>query len=89
MVFWKGPGIGSLQVWAINEDEGKGVIRHALAHMGADEDDGEWRVAIVSNPRFGRVSTVRATMVSARSGSSGKPHAVILDNLALANPPTA
>jgi hypothetical protein len=75
MVFWTSKQWGEVQVWAISELEGRGVIEHALAHMGAPQDAGTWRTATVSNPRFGRVGTVRATIVSARSGSGGAaPH---------------
>ena len=78
MVFWTSSQHGEVQVWAISEEEGRGVIEHALTHMGADPEAGTWRTATVSNPRFGRVGTVRATIVSARSGSGGvAPHRVL------------
>lgn len=72
MVFWKSEQFGEVQVWAISEAEGRGVIEHAMAHMGAIDTDGVWVVRTVTNPRFGRVATVRATSASARAGSSGK-----------------
>jgi len=78
MVFWVSKTYGEVQVWAVSEEEGRGVIEHALAHMGADPASGTWRTATVTNPRFGRVGTVRATIVSARSGPSGvAPHRVL------------
>lgn len=75
VVTWKSETYGSVQVWAVSETEGMGVVEHALAHMGAAAEDGEWRVGTVSNLRFGKIATVRATIVSARSGSHGVvPH---------------
>lgn len=86
MVLWKAPNVGQLQVWAVSEGEGRGVIEHALTHMGVSSDIGTWRSAVVTNPRFGKVYTVRATAVSCRNGSSGPPTAVILDRFALSEP---
>ena len=83
MTFWKLDGVATLEVWAISEAEGKGVIAHALAHMGLDPDLGEFRSTHVKNKRFGRSVTVRASMVSARPSSSGKAHAVIVDPLCI------
>jgi hypothetical protein len=71
IVTWKSDTHGQVQVWAVSEEEGKGVIQHALAHMGADEDAGTYLVGVSSNPRFGKVATVRATFVQARTGASG------------------
>lgn len=71
IVSWKSDTYGQVQVWAVSEEEGKGVIQHALAHMGADEEEGTYLVGMSSNPRFGKVATVRATFVHARSTSSG------------------
>lgn len=85
MVFWKGAGVGQFQVWAVSEEEGRGVIEHALSHMGVSPDVGQWRSAVVSNPRFGKSYTVRATAVSCRNGSSGPPSTVVLDHFALAD----
>jgi hypothetical protein len=79
MVFWKRPGVGAMQVWAVSVAEGKGVIGHALAHRGIEPKEREWRTAVVTNRRFGKVATVRATSVAARAGSSGNPNTVILD----------
>lgn len=86
MVLWKGQNVGQLQVWAVSEEEGRGVIEHALAHMGVSPDVGKWRTAVVTNPRFGKVYTVRATAVTCRDGSSGAPTGIILDNYALSEP---
>lgn len=72
IVAWVSKQYGTVQVWAISEAEGRGVVEHAMAHMGAIDTDGIWRVATVTNPRFGRVTTVRATSASARATSSGK-----------------
>ena len=75
IVGWDHPDYGQVQVWAVSEAEGRGVVEHALAHMGVSQDAGIWRIATVANPRFGRVGTVRAAIVSARAGSSGPvPH---------------
>jgi len=83
MTFWKLDGVATLEVWAISEAEGKGVIAHALAHMGLDPDLGEFRSTHVKNKRFGKTATMRVSQVSARDGSSGKPYAVILDPLCI------
>jgi hypothetical protein len=80
MVFWKGPGIGQLQVWAISESEGRGVIEHALAHMGADPSLGKWRTAYVDNDRYGQTYTARVSSVSCRQGPSGPATTVITDH---------
>jgi hypothetical protein len=78
VVRWDHPDHGQVQVWAVTEEEGRGVVEHALAHMGVNEAVGTWRIASVTNPRFGRVATVRAAIVSARAGSSGAaPHIVL------------
>jgi hypothetical protein len=79
MVFWKLDGVGTFEVWAVSEGEGKGVIGYALAHMGVNPELGEWRSAHVTNKRFGKSVTVRASKVSTRSGSSGPAHTVYLD----------
>jgi hypothetical protein len=83
MTFWKLEGVGTLEVWAITAEEGRGVIAHALEAMGVEPSRGEWRSTHVKNPRFGKSVTVRASMVSTRSSSSGKPRAVILDQLCI------
>jgi len=78
IVGWVHPDHGQIQVWAVSEAEGRGVVEHALAHMGVNQAIGTWRIATVANPRFGRVATVRAAIVSARSGPSGSvPHIAI------------
>lgn len=71
IVSWKSDTYGQIQVWGVSEEEAKGVIQHALVHIGALEDDGTYLVGMSSNPRFGKVATVRATFVHARSSSSG------------------
>lgn len=71
IVGWKSHTHGHIQVWAVSEEEGKGVIQHALAHMGVTEEAGTYLVGMSGNPRFGKVATVRATFVHARSSSSG------------------
>lgn len=78
VVTWSAEKHGAIQVWAVSEAEGVGVIEHALAHMHVSPEKGDWRTGHVSNPRFGRIATVRATIVSARSGSHGVvPHRVL------------
>jgi hypothetical protein len=60
-----------VQVWASSEAEGRRVVTHALNHMGAEVADGEWQYATVTDTRYGRITTVRATVVSARNGPHG------------------
>lgn len=75
IVAWVSETFGTVQVWAIDESEGRGVVEHALAHMGADETAGEWIITESTSPRFGRVGTVRATIAAVRSGPHGAtPH---------------
>lgn len=77
-VSWKSDVWPTIQVWGATEDEAKRVIRHALAHMEASEADGEYFSAAVSNPRYGRIATVRARLCSARGGPGGiTPHRFI------------
>lgn len=83
VVTWSSEQWGTVQVWAVSEAEGMGVVEHALTHMGADPDKGDWRYGHVSNPRFGRVGTIRATIVSARSGSHGTAPYKVLDGPAV------
>lgn len=80
MVAWVSKQFGTVQVWAISEEEGRGVIEHAMGHMGARDEDGVWRVHMVTNSRYGRVATVRATCASARSGASGRAPTVWMTN---------
>lgn len=83
VVTWKSEEYGTVQVWAVSEEEGIGVIEHALIHMGAQANKGEWRIGSVSNPRFGRIATVRATIVSARSGPHGVAPYRVMDGPAV------
>ena len=71
VVKWLSDDWPQIEVWAISEAEGKRVAIHALAHMGAQASQGEWQVSTVTSPRFGRVATVRAMVVSARNGPHG------------------
>jgi len=71
IVGWNADSWPQVQVWASSEAEGKRVVRHALAHMEAPEADGEWQTAVVSDNRYGRITTVRASVVSARNGPHG------------------
>jgi hypothetical protein len=71
VVKWLSQAFPQVQVWASSEAEGKRVVKHALFHMGATETQGDWQVSVVSDNRYGRVTTVRATVVSARNGPHG------------------
>lgn len=71
VVSWVSDRWGEVQVWAITEEEGQGVIRHALDHMGAPEEDGEWLASLCRSPRFGKVMDVTVGRVSARDGPRG------------------
>ena len=71
VVKWLSDDWPQVQVWASSEAEGRRVVSHALAHMGAPVNAGEWQYAYVSDERFGRVTQVRATIVSARQGPHG------------------
>lgn len=71
VVKWLSDSFPQVQVWAASEEEGKRVVRHALAHMDAPEEAGEWQVSVCSSNRYGRIATVRATIVTARNGPSG------------------
>lgn len=79
MVRWSMEGWPELQVWAESASEGVRVVSHALAHIGLNASDGEWNIATVENKRNGKIGTVSATMVSARTGPKGAvPHLPIL-----------
>ena len=71
VVKWLSDDWPQIQVWAKNVGEGRRVVGHALAHMGARVKDGCWQSAYVSDDRYGRVTRVRATIVSARQGPHG------------------
>lgn len=73
---------GLVRVLASNPEEGKRVIRHAAAIGGWDPDDtsvGEWIVAEVTAPRYGRSAEVGVKVrrgipsVTKRQGPSGAP----------------
>lgn len=79
IVEWNRPGVGNIQVWAVNDAEGRGVIEHALTHMGIEPDDWEFYYSVCKSPRFGKVATVRATVAAVRSGPHGTtPHTFLL-----------
>jgi hypothetical protein len=71
VVKWLSDDFPQVQVWASSVLEGQRVVGHALAHMGARVRDGEWQFTYVSDPRYGRITQVRATIVSARQGPHG------------------
>lgn len=59
-VIHKGAAWGVPQVWAINADEGKDVIRHAGTISGVNPDaEGEWLVTSSADPRYGMTGTMR------------------------------
>lgn len=70
IVAWVSPTYGTCQIWAESEAEGRRIIGMAIEHMGADERDGDWIVTESTSATKGRTATVRATVVSARTGSS-------------------
>jgi hypothetical protein len=79
IVKWFSDNLPEIQVWAETEEEGKRVVRHALAHIGANEDSGVWYSAVTSGNRLGLVGTVYANLVSSRSTDKGvTPHIPIL-----------
>jgi hypothetical protein len=79
IVKWFSDSWPELQVWAESEAEGKRVIRHALDHIGATEDEGEWYSSYVDNKRNGKIGTVSPTLVSASPTSKGvRPHLPVL-----------
>jgi hypothetical protein len=71
VVKWLSASWPQVQVWASSEAEGRRVVRHALSHMQAPETAGEWQYATVTDSRYGRITSVRATIVSARHGPHG------------------
>ena len=51
---------GEVQVWALNADEGKRVIRHAGSVAGVDPDsEGDWVITSSSDPRYGQTGIMR------------------------------
>jgi hypothetical protein len=78
-----GSALGSPQVWASSESEGKRVIRHAAGEAGVDPDqDGEWTIGSSDSPRYGLSHTVKLMEVrglwqaTARQGPDGYAQAV-------------
>ncbi len=76
----KGAWWGTPKVWAIDEAEGKRVLRFAGGEAGIDPDlDGEWFVASSRSPRYGMTGTMRLAMkrgtywVTSRDGPSALP----------------
>ena len=79
IVEWNRPGVGNMQVWAVNDQEGRGVIEHALVHMGIEPRDEEFYYSICNSQRFGKVATVRATIAAVRTDPHGAtPHTFLL-----------
>jgi hypothetical protein len=75
---------GQMKVWAASEAEGRRVIGHAAAAAGislSGSGGAEWLVATSSDPRFGKVGTMktwdtpRGLRVSKRPGPGGAPEA--------------
>jgi hypothetical protein len=71
---------GNPAVWAIDETEGKRIIRFAAGEAGLDPDlDGEWFVGSSRSPRIGMEGTMRLAAlgrgnhVVSRDGSDGYP----------------
>lgn len=78
-----GSALGSPQVWATSESEGKRVIRHAAGEAGIDPDqDGEWTIGGSDSPRYGVSHQVTLMEVrglwqaTAREGPDGYAQAV-------------
>ena len=79
LVGHKGAWWGTPQVWALNEAEGKRILRFAGGEACIDPDlDGEWIVGSSSSPRFGMRGRMRLARrkgdywVSSRDGSDGE-----------------
>lgn len=75
---WVSQQHGNIQVWGVSHDEAQGVVRHALAHMGIEETEGDWLLTESTNPRFGKVATVQATVAAVRDGSNGHAPFVVM-----------
>ena len=80
MVEHRGAWWGNPAVWAIDETEGKRVIRNAAREAGLDPDlDGEWIVGGSRTSRIGMEGTMRLAPlgrwnhVVSRDGSDGYP----------------
>ena len=83
-VYHKGSPVGTPQVWADSEEEGKRVLRHAFGEAGFDADQiGEWGVSGSSDPRYGVRLKVKLKVVdgcwsaTARQGPNGWPEAAV------------
>jgi len=73
-----------LQVWALDADEGRRVIRHAGEIAGVDPDaEGEWLITASDDLRYGQTGTMRLArrrswdgeilQISKRPGPDGLP----------------
>ena len=79
IVRWVADSLPELQVWTATEAEGRRVIAHALAHIGAESSSGEWYVSVTGSSQYGKIATVTPTLVSARGSNRGiTPHLPIL-----------
>lgn len=83
-VFHKGSPVGTPQVWADSEEEGKRVLRHAFREAGFDADQvGQWGVSGSANPRYGVRTRVELKVVdgcwsiTSRPGPDGWPEAPV------------
>ena len=83
-VYHKGSPVGTPQVWADSEEEGKRVLRHAFGEAGFDADQiGQWGVSGSSDPRYGVRHKVKLKVVdgcwsaTSRPGPGGWPEAGI------------
>lgn len=83
---WVSREYGNIQCWGIDHAEAMSVVRHALAHMGVSEDQGQWVLSESKNSRFGKVATVRAVFACARSDSSGPGVTKLMANEVVYNP---
>ena len=80
IVTHRGATWGVVQVWAVDADEGKRVIRHAGGEAGIDPDQvGRWEVSSSRNPRYGVSLPVKlenidnGPWITQRDGPSGPP----------------
>ena len=79
-VIHAGANWGTPQVWAIDADEGKRVIRHAAREAGLDPDQvGRWSISRSDSARVGVSGTMRVDTtngyywITARDGSNARP----------------
>ena len=84
VVVHRGGPWGVLQVWALDADEGRRVIRHAGEIAGVDPDaEGEWLITASDDLRYGQTGTMRLArrrswdgeilQISKRPGPDGLP----------------